>query len=103
MGDGGGDAWLRRFEGEPGPLYMRLLAALERAIGEGELQPGDQLPSQRAAAQRLGVDFTTVTRAYALARARGLCCTVCYTCPGQVAPGGLWLSEPAFQRQGVHS
>ena len=45
MGDGGGDAWLRRFEGEPGPLYMRLLAALERAIGEGELQPGDQLPS----------------------------------------------------------
>ena len=72
MGDGGGDAWLRRFEGEPGPLYMRLLAALERAIGEGELQPGDQLPSQRAAAQRLGVDFTTVTRAYALARARGL-------------------------------
>ncbi|XDA73236.1 hypothetical protein R6Z07F_003513 [Ovis aries] len=38
-----------------------------------------------------------------LARARGLCCTVCYTCPGQVAPGGLRLSEPAFQRQGVHS
>ncbi|XP_069431288.1 low-density lipoprotein receptor class A domain-containing protein 2 [Ovis canadensis] len=37
------------------------------------------------------------------ARARGLCCTVCYTCPGQVVPGGLRLSEPAFQRQGVHS
>ncbi|XP_043301823.1 low-density lipoprotein receptor class A domain-containing protein 2 [Cervus elaphus] len=37
------------------------------------------------------------------ARARGLCCTVCYRCPGQVAPGGLRLSEPAFQHQGVHS
>lgn len=37
------------------------------------------------------------------ARARGLCCTVCYTRPGHVAPGGLRLSEPAFQRQGVHS
>ncbi|XP_057590000.1 low-density lipoprotein receptor class A domain-containing protein 2 [Hippopotamus amphibius kiboko] len=35
---------------------------------------------------------------------RGLClsCTTCYTCPGQVAPGGLRLSEPAFQGQGAH-
>ncbi|XP_070654689.1 low-density lipoprotein receptor class A domain-containing protein 2 [Bos indicus] len=27
------------------------------------------------------------------ARARGLCCTICYTCPGQVAPGGLRSSS----------
>ncbi|XP_032351290.1 low-density lipoprotein receptor class A domain-containing protein 2 [Camelus ferus] len=38
------------------------------------------------------------------AGAHGLCpsCTICYPCPGQVAPGGLRLSEPAFQGQGGH-
>ncbi|MEI9892132.1 MAG: PLP-dependent aminotransferase family protein [Caulobacteraceae bacterium] len=55
-----------------GPLYLRILQALQSAIREGELQPGDQLPPQRAVADILDIDFTTVTRAYALARTRGL-------------------------------
>ncbi|CAN5160053.1 PLP-dependent aminotransferase family protein [soil metagenome] len=54
------------------PIYLALLDALETAIREGELQPGDQLPPQRAVARQLGIDFTTVTRAYGAARARGL-------------------------------
>ncbi|XP_578500.2 low-density lipoprotein receptor class A domain-containing protein 2 [Rattus norvegicus] len=29
-------------------------------------------------------------------------CNVCHQCPGRVAPGGLWLSWPAFQNQGDH-
>lgn len=37
----------------------------------GELQPGDQLPTQRQVAEALGVDITTVTRAYGAARDRG--------------------------------
>lgn len=63
--------WLRRVERD-GPLYMALVRALEAAIRDGELQPGDRLPPQRAVAEALGCDFTTVTRAYAAARARGL-------------------------------
>jgi DNA-binding transcriptional MocR family regulator len=64
--------WLKRLERDGRPIYLALADALEAAVREGELQPGDQLPPQRAVAQRLGVDFTTVTRAYGAARARGL-------------------------------
>lgn len=65
-------AWLRRFEALDGPAYRRIAQALENAAAEGELQAGDQIPAQREVARRLGVDLTTVTRAYALARERGL-------------------------------
>lgn len=65
-------AWLKRAEALTGPAYKRLAQALEAAIVEGELQAGDQIPAQREVAKLVGVDFTTVTRAYALARERGL-------------------------------
>jgi DNA-binding transcriptional regulator YhcF (GntR family) len=61
----------RRTDGRR-PIYLALIEALETAVREGELQPGDQLPPQRAVADQLGIDFTTVTRAYGAARARGL-------------------------------
>lgn len=64
--------WLARLTPDGGPLYLRLADALATAVREGELQPGDQLPPQRTVAALLGVDLTTVTRAYAAARARGL-------------------------------
>lgn len=64
--------WLKRAEGLSGPAYKRLAQALEAAIAQGELQAGDQIPAQREVARLVGVDFTTVTRAYALARERGL-------------------------------
>jgi len=65
-------AWLRRFEALDGPAYRRIAQALENAVAEGELQAGDQVPAQREVARQLSVDLTTVTRAYALARERGL-------------------------------
>jgi DNA-binding transcriptional MocR family regulator len=64
--------WLKRTVRGNGPLYIALADALAEAVREGELQPGDQLPPQRTVAGLLGVDFTTVTRAYGLARSRGL-------------------------------
>ena len=65
--------WLGRIEPRGGlPIYLALVQALETAIRGGELQPGDQLPPQRAVAAQLGIDFTTVTRAYGAARAKGL-------------------------------
>ncbi len=65
-------AWLGRIQGLDGPAYRRIDAALEAAVAEGELQAGDQIPAQREVARLVGIDFTTVTRAYALARERGL-------------------------------
>lgn len=64
--------WLKRTAREGRPLYLALVDALAEAIREGELQPGDQLPPQRTVGALLGVDFTTITRAYGLARQRGL-------------------------------
>ena len=64
--------WLRRVAALDGPAYRRIAQALENAVAEGELQAGDQIMAQREVARLLGIDFTTVTRAYALARERGL-------------------------------
>ncbi|WP_309645227.1 PLP-dependent aminotransferase family protein [Phenylobacterium sp.] len=64
--------WLTRVDRDDGPIYLAILKALESAIVDGDLQAGEQLPPQRAVAVQLGVDFTTVTRAYAAARARGM-------------------------------
>ncbi len=64
--------WLKRAETLTGPAYKRLAQALETAIADGELQAGDQIPAQREVARLMGIDFTTVTRAYALASTRGL-------------------------------
>jgi DNA-binding transcriptional MocR family regulator len=65
-------AWLRRIDALDGPAYRRIAQALENAVAEGELTPGDQIMAQREVARLVGIDFTTVTRAYALARERGL-------------------------------
>jgi DNA-binding transcriptional MocR family regulator len=64
--------WVENVHGREGPIYVAILNALEQAIRSGELHPGDRLPAQRAVAKRLGVDLTTVTRAYSAARSRGL-------------------------------
>jgi DNA-binding transcriptional MocR family regulator len=65
-------AWLGRVVAGEGPIYLGVLRALDQAIRAGELHPGDRLPPQRAVAERLGVDLTTVTRAYSAAQAQGL-------------------------------
>jgi DNA-binding transcriptional MocR family regulator len=65
-------AWLGRVAEQEGPLYTAIARALDRAIQAGDLHPGDRLPPQRAVAKRLGIDLTTVTRAYAVARSLGL-------------------------------
>lgn len=64
--------WLTRVHAKSGRLYLRIVAALEEAIRAGDLQAGDQIPPQRTVADILGIDFTTVTRAYSAARLRGL-------------------------------
>ena len=55
-----------------GPVYLAIADALQVDIRAGRLKAGTRLPPQRALAKALGIDFTTVTRAYAEARKRGL-------------------------------
>lgn len=55
-----------------GARYLQIVEFIERAIGEGRLVAGDRVPPQRHLAKSLGVDLTTVTRAYAEAKRRNL-------------------------------
>jgi DNA-binding transcriptional MocR family regulator len=64
--------WVPTISELPGPLYQRIVAAIESDIAAGRLLRGQQLPTHRSLAKRLGVDLTTVTRAYSEARRRGL-------------------------------
>jgi DNA-binding transcriptional MocR family regulator len=64
--------WVPTISEQHGPLYQRIVAALESDVAAGRLVRGQQLPTHRALAKALGVDLTTVTRAYSEARRRGL-------------------------------
>lgn len=70
-----GDAvapWVGSFAAGRGPRYLQIVGFIERAIADGTLHPGDRLPPQRQLAAQLGVDLTTVTRAFTEARRRQL-------------------------------
>ena len=64
--------WLPRLAAHGGPRFLQIADALQAAVAEGSLKPGDRLPPQRQLAAQLDVDLTTVTRAYDEARRRNL-------------------------------
>lgn len=66
------DRWMPALAPGSGPAYRAIADALEADIRAGRLTPGASLPTQRELADQLGLNFTTVTRAYAEARRRGL-------------------------------
>lgn len=72
MASGATQGWIDDVRRGEGPVYAAMALALEAAIRDGRLHAGDRLPAQREVAARLGVDLTTVTRAYSLAKERGL-------------------------------
>jgi DNA-binding transcriptional MocR family regulator len=65
-------SWLPRLAGNKGPRFLQIADALQAAVADGSLKPGDRLPPQRQLAAWLDVDLTTVTRAYDEARRRNL-------------------------------
>jgi len=65
-------SWLPAIDKQGGPLYLAIADALEADIVAGRLSQGFRLPPQRSLARELGIDFTTVTRAYGEARRRRL-------------------------------
>ena len=54
------------------PIYLSLVTLLEEDVADGKLLPGTKLPPQRELADYLDINFTTVTRAFDIARSKGL-------------------------------
>ena len=46
------------------PIYLHIMHQIEKQVLGGILKPGDQLPTVRALASELRVNFNTVARAY---------------------------------------
>ena len=88
-GPAGKPDWIGQFATGGGPRYMQIAGFLEHAMADGRLAPGDRLPPQRELAALLGVDLTTVTRALAEARRRGL-----VEARGSL---GTYVAAPAFE------
>lgn len=53
------------------PLYMQIREQVIAAIAQGDLVPGDALPSVRSLASDLGINLHTVNKAYAVLRDEG--------------------------------
>lgn len=64
--------WTPSLEAAPSPIYLSLAAALEKDITSGRLPRGVRLPPQRELADWLGIDLTTVTRAYNVCKEKNL-------------------------------
>jgi len=64
--------WFPDLDSADGRKYLAIAESMAAAIEAGDLRGGDRLPPQRDLAARLGVDLTTVTKAYDQARNRGL-------------------------------
>ncbi|WP_030383829.1 TetR/AcrR family transcriptional regulator C-terminal domain-containing protein [Streptomyces sp. NRRL S-241] len=59
--------------GTPGdPPYLRIVTAIRRRIADGELAPGDRVPSTRQIAAEWGVALATATKALTTLRLEGL-------------------------------
>lgn len=64
--------WTPKLKKNSGPLYIAIANAIAEDIAIGQLAAEQRLPPQRKLAEVLGIDFTTVARAYTEAHRRGL-------------------------------
>lgn len=64
--------WIPDLSAAPGPVYRGIAEAIAAAVRSGRLRPGEVLPPQRLLADLLGVNLSTVTRAYREAERCGL-------------------------------
>jgi DNA-binding transcriptional MocR family regulator len=66
------DMWLPSIVDRRGPVYLAIVDDLAHAIQSGTLRAGNRLPAQRLLADLLGINLSTVTRAYSEAERRHL-------------------------------
>jgi len=69
------------------PIYIQVVERIKDMIADGRLQPGKQLPTVRALAAELRVNFNTVARAYRILDESGVIST-------QQGRGTYILEEP---------
>ncbi|MFZ7091463.1 PLP-dependent aminotransferase family protein [Primorskyibacter sp. 2E233] len=84
--------WTPQADPNGKPRYIAIADAIEQDIRQGVLSPGTRLPPQRQLAKRLGIDFTTVSRGYSEAQARGLVTSH--------VGRGTYISKPAESASG---
>jgi DNA-binding transcriptional MocR family regulator len=66
------NVWMPKLKKGAGPVYLSIANAIADDVATGQLTAEQRLPPQRKLAEVLGLDFTTVARAYNEARRRGL-------------------------------
>ena len=64
--------WLSSWDKQQGISYKTLSNMLMEAVTSGYLRPGDKLPPQRKLAWDLGINLSTVTKALAEVKAKGV-------------------------------
>jgi GntR family transcriptional regulator len=57
------------------PIYVQIMEQIKQQVASGIIKPGDQLPTVRALAQDLRVNFNTIARAYRLLDEAGVIST----------------------------
>ena len=57
------------------PIYLQVVERIKERLAAGQLKPGDQLPTVRALAQELRVNFNTIARAYRIMDESGIIST----------------------------
>ena len=56
--------WTPQLDDQEKPLYLKIVDAMARDIGSGKLAIGERLPPQRQLAWHLGINHSTVTKAF---------------------------------------
>ena len=69
------------------PIYLQVVDRIKEMIIDGRLKPGDQLPTVRALALEMRVNFNTVARSYRILDEAGIIST-------QQGRGTYILDEP---------
>src|SRR5579864_8169697 len=64
--------WIKRLADMRKPAYLAIPELIEEDLATGRLRPRDRLPGLRDLADELALNYTTVARAYAEAKKRGL-------------------------------
>lgn len=57
------------------PIYLQVVERIKERIAGGQLRPGDQLPTVRALALELRVNFNTIARSYRILDEMGIIST----------------------------
>ena len=57
------------------PIYLQVVERIKEHLADGQLKPGDQLPTVRSMALELRVNFNTIARAYRILDESGVIST----------------------------